>query len=98
MIIAESARFKPIYNMVLEQGPRLTDEEAKLVVLLAKMSRALMTQRQTALNWGRAKIKGPQDAINALNLLIWPKGVKLSQIGLQGNDTIACNNATSFYN
>ncbi|KAJ1293840.1 hypothetical protein BS78_01G099900 [Paspalum vaginatum] len=85
VVVAEAARFRPIYNTVLQQQPRITVTEARMVVIWAKLSDAIITYSKTQ-KWvndgstldefSKAGINGPQEAIDALKILILPKGVK----------------------
>ncbi|KAL6622327.1 hypothetical protein ACP70R_032206 [Stipagrostis hirtigluma subsp. patula] len=82
VMIAEAARFKPILWMMslkwLDSG-RLTEAQTKLVVRWSRMSYALLHWDQTQ-EWEdddddllEIGMQGPNDAIAAINILIWPR-------------------------
>ncbi|XP_025798193.1 uncharacterized protein LOC112878024 [Panicum hallii] len=94
VIVAEAARFRRIYNAVLnglqqqEHQARLAVEDAKSVVLWGEVSRALVgfnktgkwIDGKTALeNFKAAGIGSPQEAIDAVRLLVRPMDFKLDQ-------------------
>jgi hypothetical protein len=99
VVVSEAARFKPIYNTVAQallqqQGQaRMTEKEAKLVVLWADLSRALIGLKKTgkwvhATKFSDAGVTSAQDAIDTLSLMIWPKGEELPNPPATGGNGI----------
>ena len=98
VVVAEAARFKSVYNTVaqglqLQQQTQMSKKEAKLLVLWAPLSKDLIDLQKTGKwvqgsDYRAAGVTSQQDAIDALRLLIWPKGEELAKLpATSGNTT-----------